>query len=270
MPLRLVGLLVSSLAILLSGIGRLFDRAALVLNGLLPAILSPRDLTHLIRGHYERSYIDAYARFSDDRYEWTLETWEEDVLVRHDIRSGHILVLGAGVGRESIALARWGLSVVGLDINREAVRTAARAAQRTTVPAAFVQADFLALPIRPHSFDYVLLSGIMYSSIPGRAHRQAWLKSLHAYLKDDGCIVLNFLVDRWPTRSRRLVEAVNRLAVTLPGANKAYQPGDTCAQGHFLHAFQSEDEIRQELREAGVLVTDLAWSRGFAVVRCPA
>ncbi len=268
--MRLVGRLATYLARLLAAIRSVFDRAAFIVNGFLPALLPPRDLTHLIRAHYERSYIDTYARFSNDLYEWTLEAWEEDVLLRHGIRSGNILVLGAGVGRESIALAQQGLSVVGLDINREAVRTADCAAQRTKVSAAFVQADFLALPIRPHYFDYVLLSGIMYSSISGRAHRQAWLKSLHAYLKDGGCIVLNFLVDRWPpTRSRRLVEAVNRLAVTLPGANKSYQPGDTCAQGHFLHAFQSEDEIRQEFLEADVLVTDLAWRRGFAVVRFP-
>lgn len=268
--MRHVGLLIRHLAHLMNVIGGLFDRAGFFLNGLLPALLPPAELTNLIRAHYDRSYADAYARFSNDLYEWALESWEEEILVRHGILSGRVLVLGAGVGRESIALAKRDFRVVGLDINREALLTASRMAQNIGVPAAFVQADYLAIPTQPAQFDSILLSGIMYSAIPGRSRRQAWLRSLNCHLKDDGRAILNFLVDRWPpTRSRRLIETVNRLAVKFPGANTAYQPGDTCAQCHFLHAFQDEEEIREELVEAGVTVADLNWSRGFAVVKFP-
>ncbi len=266
--MRPIGRLIRVLAVLLNRIGGLFERGSFILNGLLPALLPAAELTKLIRAHYDSSYRDAYRHFSNDQYEWSLEKWEEDVLHRHKILSGTMLVLGAGVGRETIALAKLGLWVVGLDINHEALRTAARMGRGT--PAVFVQADFTALPFGSIAFDYILLSGIMYSSIPGRRRRQAWLRSLSNHLKDGGCAVLNFLVDRWPsTRSRRLVETFNRLAVKLPGANPAYQAGDTCAQCHFLHAFKDEAEIMSELLEAGVTVEELNWSRGFAVLTFP-
>jgi SAM-dependent methyltransferase len=206
---------------------------------------------------------------SGDFHDWTLEPWEEEVFIRHGIRPGRLLVLGAGVGRESIALAKAGFWVVGLDINRDALLTAARAALHSKASVSFVQGDFLSMPVGARLFDCLLLSGIMYSSLPGRDRRCAWLRSLTGHITPGGYIVLNFLADRWPaTKSRRLVEVLNGLIMALPGANRTYQSGDTCVQGHFLHAFRDAKEIREELVGAGVTVADLDWSRGYAVVRC--
>ena len=55
----------------------------------------------------------------------------------------------------------------------------------------------------------------------------------------------------------------------LPGANASYQPGDTCAQGHFLHLFATEEEIRSELTETKATIVALNWPNGFAVVSWP-
>jgi ubiquinone/menaquinone biosynthesis C-methylase UbiE len=104
------------------------------------------------------------------------------VLARHNIVSGKLLILGTGTGRESIALARWGLHVVGLDINQSALRMAAQIARTPGVPVTFVQPDFLALPAHPAHFDYILLPSIMYSSIPSRSWKQAWLRQLTSLL----------------------------------------------------------------------------------------
>ena len=82
---------------------------------------------------------------------------------------GKILVLGTGIGRESIALAKRGLHVVGLDISHAALRMAAQITRTAGVPIAFVQANFLALPAHPAQFDYILLPSIMYSSILSRS-----------------------------------------------------------------------------------------------------
>ena len=114
------------------------------------------------------------------------EPWEEEVVVQHKILSGTTIVLGAGVGRESIALAQRGLRVIGLDINHDALCLAARTALAKSVDVAFVQASFLALPIVFRQMDYLFLSGIMYSSVPGRHSRQVWLRSLSTHLKVAG------------------------------------------------------------------------------------
>jgi SAM-dependent methyltransferase len=250
--------------------GNLCQRLAILLNNLLPAVLSPAELMHLMKRHYDMSYAHTGQKRRDDREDWTLESWEQDALQRHDIAAGRILVLGAGVGREAVALAQRGLAVVGLETNRTALQVATRTADTLQVPARFVQADFLSLPFTRRQFDYAIMSGIMYSSIPGRERRQAWLVQLADHLAPGGVVLLNFLIDRSPfSRTKRLSDAMNRVVATLPGTNRSYQPGDGCAQGHFLHAFQNETEIRVELEQAGVHIRELDWKRGFSVVSFP-
>jgi hypothetical protein len=101
-------------------IGGAFFRITQLLDALLPALFSPTQLSKLIHVHYEDSYRDASGRYSAEDYGRGLYEWEEDVLARHKIVSGTTIVLGAGVGRESIELARRGLRVIGLDIGRDA------------------------------------------------------------------------------------------------------------------------------------------------------
>ena len=45
------------------------------------------------------------TRFTSTSQELPLKQWEEEVLARHYILSRRLLVLGTGIGRESIALA---------------------------------------------------------------------------------------------------------------------------------------------------------------------
>lgn len=248
-------------------IGRIFEGAGQLLTGLLPALLPPAALTKLIHTHYNRNYDDTYTSFVNAAQRWPLEQWENEVLARHNIVSGKILVLGTGIGRESIALAKRGLHVVGLDISQSALRMAAQIARTAGVPVTFVQADFLAVPTHPAHFDYILLPSIMYSSIPSRSWRQTWLRQLTSLLSPKGLAILQFLVDFSPsTRRKRASETINQWLTRLPGTNRLYQLGDTCPQGHFLHAFQSEQELRQELSDSGVEVRELNWHGQYLVV----
>ena len=249
--------------------GLLF-RLQQLLTGILPALLSPEELTGLIRNHYDQSYEDVAARLPESWHKWTLEDWEETVLARHKMTSGTILVLGAGVGRESVALAQRGFVVVGLDINRNSLCVASQQTALNGLTPRFAQADFLAIPIGSVRVDYVFMSGIMYSAIPGRQQRQAWLKNLRSCLREEGLVVLNFLIGReMDTRMHWLIHRINRLLTTLPGTNQSYQLGDTCSQSHYLHAFVDEEEIRSELRDAGARVNHLSWHEGYAVLSWP-
>lgn len=251
-------------------IAGLVFRVQQLLTGILPVLLSPKEMIRLIRNHYDDSYQDVAANHPETCYKWTLESWEEDVIVRHKMTSGTILVLGAGVGRESIALAHRGFLVVGLDINRESLSVASQQAMARGMHLLFAQGDFLAIPIGPARVDYVFMSGIMYSSIPGRQQRQAWLRSLRTCMNEHGLVVLNFLIAREiETRTHRLIHRLNRWLMTLPGTNQSYQLGDTCSQSHFLHAFVDEEEIQSELREAGATIEQLHWHEGCAVLSWP-
>ena len=265
--MRLLGLLVSYLSRICARIGGLAFELATFLNSILPALLSADELTRLIRVHYEGMYGNAAAQYSAEVLNWGLEPWEEEVVVRHKIVSGITMVLGAGVGRESIALAQRGLHVIGVDINSNALSLAARTAQSKSVNVAFVQASFLALPIIPRQMDYLFLSGIMYSSVPGRHARQAWLRSLSTNLKTGGLTVVSFLIDRTDKSDPpRLAYRLSAWLAGLPGANHAYQLGDVFSSGHFLHAFVTEEDLRSEMTETGATIVQLDWNRQFAVL----
>ena len=240
----------------------------------MPALLPPAELSRLTREQYLPGYaskhLDAIDLATLYPQEETLEVWEREVLERYGLRAGRMLVMGAGTGRETIGIARRGISVVGIDSSFDALRIARRLAGFLGTPVRLHQGDYLALPYAAGIFDAALLSAIMYSAIPGRARRQVWLRDLSRILIPGGLAILSFQPAREaPSRLQALCRRLNRVLVGLPGANRAYQPGDDCAMVHFLHTFQDEEEIRGELAGAEAKILELAWNRGYVVVAFP-
>lgn len=241
-----------------------------LLTGVLPAIASPEELTRLLQAHYGHTYRHAPAQYPEHSPIWALEPWEEDVLTHHMNKTGTILVLGTGVGRESIAIALRGYRVLGLELHFEALHWAAQRAQARGARVWFVQGSYLTIPVTPGSVDYILLPSVMYSAIPGKLARQTWLRSLRPFLKPQGRAILNFMLVREPeTAMHRFTLALAEHIMKLPGANKNYQPGDTCAQGHFLHLFTTEEELRSEIVQTGATVHAVNWPNGFVILGWP-
>jgi SAM-dependent methyltransferase len=254
----------------LDRLGSLFYQLSNMLHGFLPALLSPTQLQGLMNEHYGRVYTEGFFADSLDFQQDGLHRWEKEILDRYHINSGRMLVLGAGWGREAIAIAQRGVRVVGIEVNAIAARTARQRAKTMGVPAVFLQADLLKLPTDREWFDCVLLSQHMYSAIAGKSQRQAWLANLRRVLTPNGRVILSFLPERPPaSRLRTARRRLTMMLARLPGANSGYQIGDHCDGGHFLHWFQDEVEIRSELVGAGVRIQDLNLSPGFAIVTYP-
>ncbi|MGH7148504.1 MAG: class I SAM-dependent methyltransferase [Nitrospiraceae bacterium] len=254
----------------LDWLGSLFYRLSNVLHGFLPALLSPPQLQGLMNEHYGHVYKEGLFADSLDFQQDGLHRWEKEILDRYHIGSGRMLVLGAGWGREAIAIAQRGVSVVGIEVNAIAARTARERAKTMGVPALFLQADLLNLPTDCGCFDCVLLSQHMYSAIAGKTQRQSWLANLRRVLTPNGRVILSFLPERPPaSRLRTARRRLTMMVARLPGANHGYQMGDDCDGGHFLHWFQDEAEIRSELAGAGVRIQDLNLSPGFAILTYP-
>mgnify|MGYP001592621185 FL=1 len=266
--MRLFGSLIHFLARASEWAGDRFHQLSNLLNGILPVALSPDEITMLVRHFYRRAYTDWHDLPNPD--DLFLEPWEIEVLDRYHIRSGTLLVLGSGVGREPILIAQRGVTTIGVDTNAIAVHLASRAAATLRVRARFLQASFLDLPFAGSSFNYILLPSFMYSAAAGVPGRRAWLQDLRRLLKPDGFVMLSFSKqhDMHSPRTRFLT-SLNGMLRRLPGSNPSYQVGDDCVGGHFLHGFQSEREIREELLQAGASIKELQWERGFAVVTLP-
>ena len=254
-------------------VGYVFVRLGSLLRRHLPAVFTPAQLQALLEEYYTTSYYQENSLTDEYLLETAyleLERWEADVACRYGIDSGTLLVLGCGHGREAIALAERKVNVVGLERHRGVLAVAQKRAAQAKVRVNLLQADFLALPHAPHSFDFAFLSGTMYSAIPGLTRRQVWLADLGRVMKPEGLIVLSFQRKIGPpSRADRLTTPINRILVKLPGGNPDYQLGDTCDGGHFFHLFQDEQEIRTELEGAGFVVRELSWHQQYAVISRP-
>lgn len=265
--MRLIAIAVMGLTKILEHVASSLAQMQMFLSGILPALLSPDHIARLLRRYYDSSYEQAGTRIPLTAYSWSLEPWEERTSARHMTAPGPVLVLGSGLGRESLALTQRGYCVIGLDIARAGLLIGTRRAASLNLPVTFAQADFLALPIQPASVHYILVSGVMYSAVPGRERRQAWLRSLRHCLKPGGHIILNFLIAREPESNlRRYVRACTRMLLRWPGSNQTYQEGDTCTNGHFMHLFRDEEELLTEVSETGATLIELNWPDGCAVL----
>jgi len=262
--------LIRSVARMFNSLGSRFLQVSLFLNGFLPVLLSPKELSALVRNHYHElsrnRAIEAQLVYPVPE----LTSLEVQLFNRHGVRSGRMLVLGSGSGREAIALANRGLTVIGVDCNPTAVRIAQQLARLDGATAYFHLGNFLDLPYAPGSFDFAYQSSNMFSSIPSSELRQNWLRALGHVLKPGGIAMLDFMTDPPAvSRFRRLSRRLNLLLSRLPGTNPAFQPGDEWATVHFLHSFRNEDELRREVTQAGARIRELHWIRGVVALEFP-
>lgn len=266
----LLGSLCHVIARVLERAGLLVYRLGHAVHNLLPVFLPPGASSALLGRYYRHTYYSEESLGDPGSLEtvgFELETWEVDVCHRYGLSSGRMLVLGCGWGREAIGIAEQNVRVSGLDLHPGVLSIANRVAGERKIPARFLRGDFLAPPFKPGSFDYVLLSGTMYSAIPGRETRQGWLNLVRGLCKPGGLIILSFQIDRRSDgRLDRLTDRLRAALLKLPGANPHYQKGDVCQGGHFFHLFQDETELKAEFDGGGAHVKELNWPRHYAVL----
>ena len=269
--MRLTSVPVHVLGRCCKAIAYIFARLSSFFYGLLPVLMPPEQLSTHVAHAYNEIYAAHHLSDVDGIHDSSLDSWELSVLDKYKIDAGRMLVLGAGLGREALAIARRGVTVMGMDISYKASQVAQRRARTAGMPAQFHQASLFELPYKPCSFDYAIYTSSMYSSIPGKAARQSWLQNLRQPLKGGALIILSFASGYPPPSKGKMLRLwMNDILRKLPGANRAYQPGDSCLAGHFMHEFQTEDELRTELTEAGAVIQELCWTANYTVVTFPA
>jgi SAM-dependent methyltransferase len=129
---------------------------------------------------HKHTQLDPFR--ADQLSERTLR--EKTGLTPEDVRGKLILDAGLGAGRFAEVLARWGASVVGVDLSY-----AVEAANVTLgeIPNVLVcQADIANLPFRPGTFDYIISIGVLHHTPDTRRYFQF----LTPFLKPGGEIAI--------------------------------------------------------------------------------
>jgi SAM-dependent methyltransferase len=192
-------------------------------------------------------------------------------------RSGRILDVGCGAGREAFGFAARGLDVVGYDPCRPLV-DAAREAAPLLAPGRdvrFVVGHALAIDEPRASFDAACVASDVYSSIPGRAARVALLARLRELVRPGGTIA--FTAKPLPDASRlgrALIDLPRAVARPLLGA-RVPETGDRWVRAGpelpgvlvFKHLFRDDREVEDEIAAAGLEVAGRVTS--WFVLRAP-
>lgn len=222
---------------------RLGIRPFPTLAGALLGMLRRGTLHALDDAFYARS-----AGYRSDRHNLQgLRPWEEEALGAFFAGRASLVVLGAGGGREVLALARRGLRVEAFECNPALVEYAAALLAREGVDA---EVRFLPRDAIPGAgrFDGAIVGWSAYMLISGRTRRIALLRGLRERLEAGSPVLLSFWTRRPDSpRARRVAAVAGRVRRLLGG--EPVEEGDDLAP-NFVHRF-TRAEVEAELAAAG-------------------
>src|SRR6267378_1304627 len=108
--------------------------------------------------HWE-SYWRGHADL--DRTYSTGQRLAREILRDGAVAGRRVLEVGAGSGRDTLALARAGAIAVVLDYSPASLELVQRQAREQGIPVGLVRADALAMPFRDGAFDVVFHQGLL-------------------------------------------------------------------------------------------------------------
>jgi SAM-dependent methyltransferase len=234
-------------------------------------VMKPNDLSDFSRGGYaERSAVSALSR--EHLILQGLDPFEMSLLDKIPIKSGRLLLLGLGGGRDAIRLSELGFEVTGVDFVPEMIVEAQRNASLRGLCIDTLHQEISNLEVPSDSYDLVWLAAAMYSNLPKKG-RAKLLKNVWKSLKSGGYVVLQYLSGT-PGASSCLPDLLRKVVALITWGNIDYEKGDMLwGNAIFVHLFGNEDEIRSEIAGTGFDIVFSAFtkenSQGGAILKKP-
>lgn len=248
-----------------TGFGRVMAAGHAGHAGLWLGLLDHRDLHALDQARYE-----AAAGYRQDGHNLRgLFDWEHRALRAHFPATGSLLVLGAGGGREVLALARLRYAVTGYECNPALLAYGRELLARTGCAGAELRGVARdRAPLDGGCYDGVVVGWSAYTLIPGREQRVAFVAGLRPRVPAGAPILVSFSSRPDGCRRERVVTAVANVVRRIRRA-RPIDAGDDLTPD-FVHRFTRE-ELADELRAGGFLLREFQPERpgphdsGYAV-----
>jgi hypothetical protein len=232
-----------------------FEKALAVVRacfvGLWLGVLTRERLHAIDEEYYTRSKRKRgkeYNYHSEEYNRGGLSSWEKAVLARYFEGSRRLLVIGAGGGREVLALQQLGYHVEGFECHPDLVIAANELLQAEGYDSAVHLVPRDKCPNIGATYDGIIIGWGAYMLIQGKKRRIAFLQQLRSQTQTGCPILLSFFYRVGTPRSFKISVLV---ANVIRGGLRAEpaEVGDWLAP-NYVHYF-TQDEVTSELSEGG-------------------
>lgn len=197
----------------------------------------------------DERYYSSHARYQDNDYNRSgLWLWEDDMMARYFEGKKQLVLVGAGAGREVLALRRLGYDVQGFECNADLVKNANVMLEQEGFPPNVQVSPPDICPPSGQTFDGLIVGWGAYMLIQGRAKRIALLKSMREQGDTGAPLLVSFFVRRPDEQRYKIIAALGNFFRRLSGRD-LIEVGDDL-EPEYVHYF-TEEELSKELTEAG-------------------
>lgn len=105
-------------------------------------------------------------------------------------KTGLVLDIGCGNGRNLIPFLERGFPAVGIDFSKNMIKEAKKFLEKRNLKAKLLVADVLNLPFKDSKFDYIIYVSTLHH-LPSRKLRIKSLKEVKRVLKPDGKVLIS-------------------------------------------------------------------------------
>ncbi|CCG01343.1 putative methyltransferase [Blastococcus saxobsidens] len=234
-------------------------------DGVWLGLLDDRRLAALDTAYYDRAPM-----YQDEAYNRSgLSSWEQHAVSTYFPAGCRVTVVGAGGGREVLALLAQGFDAMGFEPHPALAAFGARLIAAEGHGERVRVSPRVGWPPAAPPTDAVVIGWGAYMLIPGRHRRIAYLRATATALPDGGRVLLSYFARRG-TIARFRVAARIGTALRRLSRRPPVEPGDALVP-NFVHFFTRE-QIEAELVEAGfrplqVGSDDYGWAVGEVVQR---
>jgi len=220
-----------------------------VLTGFWLGVMSEKTLDRYNKLHYDRG-----AKYIDDVYNLSgLHEWEYNRLKKFFSSAKTFLLIGAGGGRETAALRKWGTDIDSYECSEKYVEYGNDFLRRNNIDAIIKLLPVNSVPEIVKKYNGIIIGWGAYSHIQGSKNRINFLNKLSPFCVNETTLMISFLTREGTGRQDKIVRNVSNFFRHLSGRTET-ETGDRL-YSYYAHFFIRE-EIESELKMAGFRMID--------------
>jgi hypothetical protein len=209
--------------------------------------LSTDELNAVTAEHFDQSQYYASVEHNVSGF----FGWEKSVLDRFFRQGSRVLVAGAGGGREVLALRNAGFDAEGFECSLPLVNASEQIFDRLGESTYVTLCEPDRVPQGPRIYDGLVVGWTVYTHIPTKARRVAFLQALSRRALSNSPLLISFFERQSSSGDDVLVHRTAGLCrFLLRGRKEPLEVGDRISYSRFVRWFTS-DEVEAELRTAG-------------------